>query len=176
MEEENFNLKDEIKRLKEKIDGDTPKEKKKKLFRLPSKARVNKSDLKKGFVTILYIKNNRHGEFIKLPIDESTTMVNGIPRIASTDDIIFIDDKGKTIPMIIQPEWRVNPIRPSEDYEKALTDDMTSEGFSVLINRMKKEAISTKKKMSGWIIGVIIAVIGVAAFILLGGGKLFGFK
>jgi len=172
---EEYNLKDEIRRLKEKVDGvEVSKDKKK--FRLPTKGRLSKQNLKKGYVTVLHIKNNRHGEFIKLPIDESTTMLNGIPRIAKADDIILIDDKGKTVPMIIQPEWRVNPINPSEDYEKAVNDEMTSEGYSLLMNRMQKEVIALKKKMGTWMIFLIIGIIVVAAFFLLGGGKLFGLK
>lgn len=171
---EEYNLKDEIKRLKEKIDGtESIKEKKGKKFKIPFKGRLKTNELKKNYVTVLYLKNNHTGEFIKVPIDESSTMINGIPRIATTEEIIYID--GKT-PMIIQPEWSVKPISISDNYEQSVREQLTSEGFSVLLNRMKKEAIITKKKMSGWIIIVIIAVIGIAAFFLLGGTKLLGFK
>ena len=170
--EEEFNLKDEIKRLKSKIDGDVDTKDKKKKFKLPSKARLSRRNLRDNYVTVLHLNNNHTGEFLKVKIDESTTMVNGIPRIANTEEIIYID--GKT-PLIIQPEWSVKPISISDNYEKSVKDELTSEGFSVLLNRMKKEAIKTKKKMSGWIIVLILAVIGVAGFFLLGGTKLFGF-
>ena len=170
---EEYNLKDEIRRLKEKIDGEENiKEKKGKKFKIPYKGRLNKKNLKDNYVTVLYLKNNHTGEFIKVKIDESATMINGIPRIATTDEIIYID--GKT-PLIIQPEWSVKPISISDNYEEAVKKELTSEGFSVLLNKMKKEAIQTKKKMSGWIIIVIIAVIGIAGFFLLGGNKLLGF-
>ena len=170
---EEFNLKDEIKRLKDKIDGNIEQPKDKKKFKIPFKAKVKVNELKKNFVTVLYLKNNHTGEFIKVPIDESSTMINGIPRIATTEEIIYID--GKT-PLIIQPEWSVKPISISDNYEQAVKEQLTSEGFTVLLNRMKKEAIISKKKMSGWLIILIIAVIGIVGFILLGGGKLLGFK
>ena len=171
---EEYNLKDEIKKLKEKIDGEENINKKKsKKFKIPFKGRLKIRELKKNYVTVLYLKNNHTGEFIKVPIDESSTMINGIPRIATTEEIIYID--GKT-PLIIQPEWSAKPISISDSYEQAVKEQLTSEGFSVLLNRMKKEAISSKKKMSGWIIILIIAIIGIVAFILLGGGKLLGFK
>ena len=169
-----YNLKDEIKRLRERVEGVEEKEKKKeKKFKLPSKARLNRKNLKDNYVTVLYLKNNRTAEFMKLPIDESSTMVNGIPRIATADEVLYLD--GKT-PLIIQPEWSVKPFSPSDNYEEAVKMQLTSEGYTVLINRMKKEAIATKKKMPGWIIIVIIAVIGIAGFFLLGGTKLIGLK
>ena len=170
---EEYNLKDEIKRLKEKIDGEENIKEKKKKFKIPFKGRLRVSEIKKNYVTVLYIKNNHTGEFIKIPIDESSTMINGIPRIATTEEIIYID--GKT-PLIIQPEWSVKPISISDSYEDTVQKELTSEGYSVLLNRMKKEAIISKNKMSGWIIVLIIAAIGIAGFILLGGGKLLGFK
>jgi hypothetical protein len=171
---EEYNLKDEIRRLKEKIDGEESiKEKKSKKFKIPFNARVKIRELKKNYVTVLYLKNNHTGDFIKVPIDESSTMINGIPRIATPEEIIYID--GKT-PLIIQPEWSVKPISISDSYEKSVQKELTSEGFSILLNRMKKEAIIAKKKMSGWLIILIIAIIGILGFFLLGGGKLLGFK
>jgi hypothetical protein len=170
---EEYNLKDEIKRLKEKIDKGETKEDKKKKFKIPFKARVKMRELKKNYITVLHLNNNHTGYFIKVPIDESSTMINGIPRIATTEEIIYID--GKT-PLIIQPEWSVKPISISDSYEDTVRQQLTSEGFSVLLNRMKKEAIIAKKKLSGWLIFLLIAVIGVIAFFLLGGGKLLGFK
>ena len=165
--EEEFNLKDEIRRLKEKIDQEEPKKEKKKRFKLPGKAKLSRKNLKDGYVTICYIKNNRDVEFFKVPIDESTTMIKGVPRLATTDDMLFF----KKNPLLIVPEWSIKPFSPTDHYDDTVKERLRSAGYALLMNRMQKETLSLKKKMSGWIIILIIAVIGVIGFFLLGGNK-----
>lgn len=167
---EEYNLKDEIKKLKEKINDEEPKKNKK--FKIPFKGKLNKKNLKDNYITYIFIKNNRDTDIFKAQIDEATTLIKGVPRIATTDDIIYYQGK----PLIIQPEWSVKPFSPSQNYESTVQEKLTSAGYALLMNRMQKEAIQTKKKMNGWLIIIIIAVIAIVGFFLLGGTKLLGFK
>lgn len=170
--EEEFNLKDEIKKLKDKINEEEPEKKKKKSFRIPYKAKLSKKNLKDNYATIMLINENKQIEWLKAPIDESTMKIKGIPRLGTTDDILY--DRKK--PLIILPNWSVKPFSTKENYEETVKDKMTSQGYALLMNRMQKEAIALKKKISGFLILIIIAIIGVAAFILLGGGKYIGLQ
>lgn len=170
--EEEFNLKEEIRKLKERVAEEDISKKSKKGFKIPYKGKLSKKNIKDNYVTYLFIKNNRDTDIFKAQIDEGTTLIKGSPRLATTDDIIYY--KGK--PMIIQPEWSVKPFSPSQNYQETVNDKLKSAGYSLLLNRMQKEAIEAKKKMNGMMIIIIIAVIGIAAFMLLGGTKLLGFK
>lgn len=167
MEEEFTSLKEEIQKLREKLEEKTIE--KKKDFKFLSRIRLSPKKLKENFVIVEYIHNNGQIEFLKAPIEESTMMIKGIPRLALPSDILYYNKK----PFIILPEWSYKPFSKKEEYSKAVEENLTNEGFSLLINRMHKEAIASKKKLSGWIILLVFAVIGIIIYFLLGGNKLF---
>ena len=142
--------------------------KKKPWFKLPAKAKLNKGHLKKNYVTVMYIKENKECDFVRVPIDESTTLIEGTPRLATAE--YTLTHKGK--PIIIQPAWSVKPFSPTESYNKTLEDGDSSAGYKLLLNKLKKEVIMPKKGPGGWLVWVLIAiaVVGVGYYLLKSGG------
>lgn len=129
------------------------KEKPKK-FKIPYAGRVNNPQAKKGYVTVMRIGNNRQVSFTKMPIDEQTIMLDDTPRIATTDEIIYYKNK----PMIILPDWTVKPFSPSDNYDDTIKQNYASQGYKLLLNRMKREVIAPKKSipMVYIIIGLLV--------------------
>ena len=143
-----------------------------KKWKMPGVGKLNKKQIKKGFVTYFIIRANRRLDIVKVPIDEGVTMVDGIPRLATTDHVLF-DAKGA--PIVIQPEWSVKPFSPEDNYEQTVREENSAAGAKLLMNKMEKEALDlTKKKGLGggnWIVYIIIAIVAI-----LGIAYLFGVK
>lgn len=159
MDEENTNLKDEVKKLNQNFErllesGKVKGVKTKKLGR---------SEKKKGYVRYIFINENREITVKKVPIDEGTTLYEGIPRIATTDYMLNWDGQ----PTIIQPSWSVRPFSAVENYEQAVKDGLTSAGYKLLMNRIEMGKITTKKKISGIVIFLVIVAMIVAGYLLL---------
>jgi hypothetical protein len=158
---------DEDKSLKEVISelNETLKEQKaknEKNFGIPFSARVGKAKVKKGWTTVQIIRDNRNVDFIKIPIEQQTAIIDGVPRIFTPDEML--SHKGK--PFVILPSWSVKPFSPTDNYSETIKQGYGSQGFKLLLSRMKTEVVDGKKKMSGsiiwWIIG--LAAIGFIAF------------
>ena len=74
-------------------------------------------------------------------------------------------------PLIILPNWSLEPFSPLVHYEKSLIDGNNITGFKLLMAKMLKDQVGAKAKISGavkWIVGVIIA--GIIGYALLTGG------
>ena len=149
-------IKDEIKKLNESFDK-LLSSGKVKGFKLPSQGRLNKTQIKKNFVTAIVIGDNREIKFIKAPIEEGTITVDGIPRIASTDFMLSYQGK----PAMILPSWSVKPFSPVENYQEDTKEKMTSQGYKLLLNRIETGKVLDAKKSFGkwWLFPLIIAVI-----------------
>ena len=151
--------KSRFQRIEEKLDQlNEEKEKKPKEFKLPFKGRVSVGKARKNYITIMKINENGFCEFEKQPIMDQTVLVDGVPRLASGEHVIY----WKKNPIIIQPSWTVEPYAPSEHYKSSLKDGSNSAGYRLLMNRMQLETIALKKKIGGMgitIFGIIIAVI-----------------
>ena len=147
-------------------------EKKVKKWKLPMSGKLSKKQKKQGYVTYILIRNSGHMDFTKAPIDESTTLIEGIPRIATPDDILR-DAKGN--PFIIQPEWSVKPFSRIDAYSEDIKNQTLAAGFKLLLNTMKKDALELKKKSSGgsWIIWIVVAVAAIAGIAYISGVKLW---
>ena len=174
--DENKGLKDEFKELKQillKDKEEIPKEKKKR-FRLPYKSKVGKAKVKKNWVTVVQLYENRNAKFTRFRIEDQTIMMDGIPRIATADNVFLIEGKQKK-PMIIQPMWSVKPTSPSDEqflsisknYKEIEDKGLNVKGYKVLLNRMKLEAISTKKPLPWWIWIVGLGILGVVVYLLM---------
>jgi hypothetical protein len=141
-------------------------EAKTKKFKLPKK--VNKGQAKKNWITIMKVNENNHVNFSKQQIDEQTIMVDGVPRLAMNQYIMFY--KGK--PLIILPSWSVEPFSPVKEFQKSLEDGSNTKGYKILMAKMLKETVNPKKPMSNiikWIIGLVLA--GIIGYALISGGK-----
>lgn len=160
-------FKDE-KSLSKKIDDlaekfDESKSKKKPKFKMPWKAKVNKQKIRKGYATILVVKENKGVDFIREPIKDSVVTLQEGNEISfhaiDSDDIL--NYKGK--PFMIISKNKKNPYNPAKGKNETY-------GHKYILARMESERLSLKKKM-GWGIGIggliIAAIIGYS--VLFGG-------
>ena len=145
-------------------------EKKVKSWKLPFSGRLGKAQLKKNFVTVMYIKDNKSVDFIKVPIDQETVTIDGLPRASSADYVLSY--KGK--PMIIQPSWSVAPFAPKESIVETEAQGLSSKARKLVFAKMKNDIIIPPKKGGGMMIWIIlIAAVAGIGFYLVKGGKLF---
>jgi len=145
---EEKSIKDLLIEMNEKIEE---KGKREKGFKLPWKGKVSKSKVKKGWATYMVIRDNRNIEFTKKPIEEQTTLFY----------------KGK--PFYVQPSWSVKPFSPTENYNQTIKEGYASQGYKLLMNRMKNEQLTTKKSFGGiGIFLIIVAIIAIGYFVIKG--------
>lgn len=162
-------INDELQQIKDllKENQQEVKKKKDKKFKFPFGTKVSKSQAKKNYVTIMKINENGTVNIIKRQIQDQTIMEDDIPRLASTDYVL----RYKNNPLLILPSWSVKPFSPSEQYEKSLNDGSNTKGYSILLARMIKEQINTKKPMGNWIKWVIgLGLVGIIIYALMTGG------
>jgi len=160
-------IQEDIKSIKESIVKEDDKDKEKK-FRFPFGKRVGKSQKKKNYITVLLLNENGVYDFKKYQIKEQTIIHDLIPRLATTGHVMF-NKKGN--PMVILPNWSVEPFSPKSHFDKSLENGSNIKGYQILMNKMKSEQISAKKPMGNvlkWVIGIVIAA--VIGYALLTGG------
>jgi len=160
-------IQEDLKDIKKFMSKDDVKDKEKK-FRFPFGKRVGRSQKKKNYLTVLLLNENGTYNFKKYQINEQTIMHELIPRLATTGHVMF-NKKGN--PMVILPNWSVEPFSPKSHFEKSLEDGSNKKGFQILMNKMKSEQLSAKKSMGNvlkWVIGLVIAAI--IGYALLTGG------
>lgn len=161
------NIKSEISETNRKLDT-LLEQKKVKGWKLPWKARLSKNKAAKGFVTVIFLNQNKTIEFVKKKVEEGVYTHNGQPYVATAG--YHLSYKGK--PMIFQPGWSITPFDPKRDIDKAYTDKRVAVGYKLILNMLMREAISDKKKMTGGMIILGLVLAGVAIY-LFTGGKLF---
>lgn len=167
-------VKEELKEIKDllgKTEETKQKEKKPKIFKIPFKGKVGKGKVKRNWVTVMDLYENRNVEFTRQQIQDQTIMIDGIPRIATPDNVFIYKNK----PLIINLRWSVKPLSPSDtqylniaaNYKEIEQKGLNVKGYKVLMDRMKREALSTKKSLPWWIWLVGLAIIGVGGYILM---------
>jgi len=161
-------IQEDVAELKELIQSDRLKETEKK-WKFPFGKKVSKAKKKKNFVTLLILNENGTYEFKKYKINDQTIIHDTIPRIASAGHVMF-DKKGN--PLIILPNWSVEPFSPLQHFKKSLENGSNTIGYKLLMAKMQSEIVSSKPKMAGalkWILGLgLAAIIGYA--LITGGG------
>jgi len=158
-------LKEDVEELKKIIIEGSVKEKK---WRYPSASKVSKEQRKKNYVTCLILNENGTCAWKKYQIQEQTIMHDLIPRLATAGHVMF-DQKGN--PLIILPNWSVEPFSPLDHYEKSMINGSNSKGYKILMAKMQSEKIDAKKPMAGWVKWAIIAVVvGIIIYALVSGG------
>jgi len=166
-EQKEKSLKELIKEMNEKLDDVKKKKKdKRESFWIPWKGKVGRMKAKKGWATYMIIQENGNIKFEKHPIEEQTVVVDGTPRIATPEEVLYYKNK----PFIIQPSWSVKPFSPTENLKETVNKEYSSHGYKLLLNRMQNEAIKPKRSMS-WAVGLLIvaAVIAAGYFAFKGG-------
>lgn len=141
----------------------------KKKFRYKFGKKVGKSQRKKNYVTTLVLYENGTCDFQKYQIEDQTILHDEIPRLATAGHVMY-DRKGN--PLLILPNWSVEPFSPLKHFKESLIDGSNKKGYKIIMNAMEREKTDTKKKIGGaakLIIGLIVAaVIGYA--LISGGG------
>lgn len=169
MEENNESVKDQLKRIESKLEGEQQEKKKEKFFKLPWKAKVKPKAVSKGWATIQILKNNGSVDFVKKQVDEDGCIdIDGFPRIASADYRLI----HKNTPFYIIPEWSMKPISLVDTYADSERDKMNIVGRRVILSKLEKEQIKPKKQMGSgiwWIIGAIVVIGGIYYFMKNGG-------
>lgn len=163
---EEKSLKEEVRKLSEALQGQQAQkeeERKTKKFRLPRKAKVSNGNLKKNYTTVAFINDNKEVTFTKEQIKEGTIIMDNCPYIATPD--YMLTHKGK--PMLILNSWSVEPFSPTKSIEDAAKEQKLTVGYRLLLNAMKSEVISAKKKMNIVFIIIGLIVLGVGAYFII---------
>ena len=159
-------IKEDVEELKKIVMEGQMKEKK---FKYPMGSKVGKGQKKKNYVTVLIINENGAVDFKKYQIEQQTIMHDLIPRLATAGHVLH-DKKGN--PVLILPNWSVEPFSPLDHYETSMINGSNTKGYKILMARMHSERVEAKKPMAGWIKWAIgIVIVGIIVFALLSGGK-----
>lgn len=159
--------------IEEKLDKlikaieEADQKKKEKKFKLPSFSRVKGGRAKKNWITVCKIGNNNVVNFKRLQIDDQTIMEDGIPRLSTSDHVMFY----KKNPIIFLPEWSVEPISPRQLFSDSITNGSHIKGYKILMSQMLKQTVDTKKGGAGWLKWVgIVLILGVVGYAIFTGG------
>ncbi len=150
----------QVKELNEKLDLLMPKIKEEKLkpFKLPWNIRSKLKNLhKSNSVMVLLLRTDRTVQPMVAKIENGLIYVNEKWHNCATDFIYLWLGKS---PMIVLPEWDLNPIG-TKDYYDAIKEGRNVEAQTVIIRAIEQAQIEEKKKLSGmmWIWIIIGAII-----------------
>ena len=156
---EEKSLKDEIRELKGIVEDTQKESKRERKFRLPFKARVSRSKLSKGYITVAIINDNKSLDFIKEPIIDGTIKLSD--TFHAVEDFDIFSYKGK--PFVFQPKSKLNPYNPLEGQHETY-------GQKYVMARMEGDKITTKKKI-GWGLSIgALVIVGIIVYALFTGG------
>lgn len=149
--EEQKPIRQEINELKEMMN---PKGKVKTKKLRMNKMKVKGARLKKGWIGVLRIGENKNATPEKCQIEDSTYRTSdGTYHALDGSEILFLNGKTKT-PFVIQPEVKLNPFQIEGLNE--------TRGQKMVQARILKDTIKIKKAGGGkgWIIIIVVGVIG----------------
>lgn len=170
MEEIKMNNKDKEKgeRITEKLDkiiealeDEKLKKKEKKLIKFP---RLPSYKLRKNYVIVILLKTNKQIDVTALPIEDGMIYLkqNKTFHLATTDVVL----RYKNYPVIILPEWDLQPLSVDELMGKAIEQNRLALPQKIIIQAMKQAQLQPKKKLNIGIILIIIGIIAVGFFLL----------
>ncbi len=156
---------EDLKKFKEQTQRENLTKRK---MRIPRKAKVRRGKLKKGWIGIIKIDENRNLSGEKQRIDSSAFMSSdGTYHSTNGDELLFFEGK---YPVLLQPSWKKNPLKINPEGEKNETY-----GQKYLKAKMLQDTIKVKPKAGGniiiWIIIGVLVLVGINYF---AGGNLFG--
>jgi hypothetical protein len=146
------------------------KQKKEKKFKFPWSARLNKTQVKKNCIQVMYLQDNKNVNLLRCPIEDETVTIDGLPRAASIDYVFLLNGK----PTLIQPSWSIAPLNIKDNITETEKLGLAAKARKLVFTKMKNDIIVPKKMGGGsamWII-LGIAVIGIGYY-LFTGCKLF---
>lgn len=130
--------------------GDKKKIKKLKLM---GKAKTRKGKIKKGYIGIIKVDQNRNISGEKVQIEGSAfTQKDGLTHATDGQEIYWWEGK---FPIIIQPSWKNNPVNIEKAYSEIKNETY---GQPYIKAKMLRDVIVQKKKTMSlmWIIGLIV--------------------
>ena len=120
---------------------------------------VSKGQIKRNWVNIIYISDNKNLRILKAPIDENVIMIDNIPHTVNSADVML--HKGK--PTIIVPSWSIKPFSPEQNVRETKDGGNLSLGWEWIMNYLKKTEIKAIKN-----IGIMMWII--VGALVIGGG------
>lgn len=156
MEDKDLSLKEKIDILfAEKVET---KKKKRKLFKIPKRGVPSKSKVKKGYMIVVRIDDNKNIDFEKQPLEDSTFRLKDktYHSLTKEEDIFFYKQK----PLIFQAVKKREPYNPELTDENPLKGANETYGQKYIMARMLKDAIKIKKSLGGWVIWIVLAIVG----------------
>ena len=158
--EENLNLTQKVDKL-----YNLAKEGKIRKLKIPRRAKVRMSKIKKGYIGIIRIDENGNftGEKQKV-IDSTYKVKSGVYHAIEGDEIGFWNGR---YPVVFQPSWRNSPLKLKEVANPVNETNIQK----YIFNRMQTDAIKPKHSF-GWVIWVVILiaiVIAISYFTKKGG-------
>jgi len=165
-EKEQKPLVEQVKELSKFKNEVMSKEIKTKRIKLPRKARVKKRNLKKGYIGILRIDENRNitAEKQKV-IGSSFRTKDGLYHATDGREIFFWEGK---FPVIIQPSWKNNPLIIDSKEEKNETY-----GQPYIKAKLLRDVIKVKSTGGSIIIWILLGVAALVGVNYLMGGNMF---
>ncbi len=162
--EEKKPLLQQMKELQEKVNS---KEVKKRNLRIPRKAKVRRSKLKKGYIGVLRIDENRNITAEKQRVSGfSYSDSTGLYHTTDGREILFWGGK---FPVLLQPTWKNNPIHLNPSGEKNETY-----GQPYIKAKMLADTIKVKSKGGkSIIIWILLAAAALFGINYLMGGNMF---
>jgi len=156
---EDISLKDTVRLLAEQLQEQNKlvKEKKIKKWRMPFRSFLSKRRVRKGWVSIIYLRSNGAANFMRAPIDENIVDINGTLHVVDPRYIISYKNK----PIIILPEWSMYPLDLKEKYSETELQGLKSMGTRHVYNYMKRNLIKEKKPMRmGMMLFILVLIAG----------------
>lgn len=140
---------------------------KRKNLKIPRKSKVRRGKLKKGYIGILKIDENRNISAEKQKVSGNAYMTDdGIYHATDGREILFWQGK---FPVIIQKSWKTNPMKIEPEKEENETY-----GDRYKMAKMLQDSIKVKKKAGNLIIWFLIGGAVLFGVNYLAGGGLFG--
>ncbi len=132
------------------------------------KTNLTKGKLKRGYIIVFEVADNKHINIRKEPIIDGTIKLDNTYHAIDDDDIFYYKNK----PVIIQPKKRLNPHNVLTNEESPLAGDNETYGQPYIMAKMLKDVIKGKPKISwGMAIGILIAI-GVGFYFFSSSGGL----
>lgn len=153
MEEKNLSLKEKVDTIFDLLNENNPNNKiiRKKLLKIPRKAKVRRGKIKKGWIGILRIdeNNNISGEKVKIK-GSVFDLKSGTYHATEGSEILFWNGK---FPVLVQETKKLNPMKFNGGKNETY-------GQPYVMAKMLKDTIKTKGKGLGNIVIWIVVIIG----------------
>lgn len=133
-----------------------------KKVKMPRKGKASKGKLKKGFIGVFRVDENKNATFEKQKVEGNVFVTkDGTYHATDGSEVLFWEGK---FPFVIQKTWKKNPTKLIKDDEKNETY-----GQKYIMARLLGDVIKVKKKLGG--IGLIVGlgILALIAFQFLGG-------